>query len=516
MKHTYKILFMVFAAASLLTGCNLDVNEDPNRVTDKTITGELLFVGGAVATGQRVGSDNLTFLNNWLGYWSGSGTFAIDATETTYNITPDFGNTMWQNYYNTLYDLKLAGDKSLASGDTVIAGASMILSARLWQDLVDMYNNIPYSQAFQYLKYPQPVYDKGEDIYNDLQKKLDLAISYMHKKPLSTLASYDIVNQGNTAKWIHFANTLKLKLLIHQSELGVDPSAEIAKIIAEGGVLESGETVSVNPGFTKATNKQSPFYDNFGKTVNDADAAPSVKANAYLFDLLADYGDQRVYFYFDSAATGGAIVPTVYGLTAGNPASASGVGPGLANNPSQDQWIFTSVESLFLKAEAIARGWMSGDVVAAYNAAVTESFIFLNVEFKGKKIDKTDSIVSPGEEAAYYLQSPDSKAVADFSTYPDSTVAKQIKFIAFQKYLAMAGIDPIEAWSDLRRLGFDVIPIETSEGDTYITANPGTLSTDEIPSRLLYPQNEYTTNATNAHKEGTINQFTSKIFWDAN
>jgi len=295
-----------------------------------------------------------------------------------------------------------------------------------------------------------------------------------------------------TAKWIRFANTLKLKLLTHQSEVpGFDPTAEAAKIKANGGVLRKGETVSVNPGFTKATNKQSPFYDNYGFTVNDADAAPSVRANVYFIDLLEDNGDPREQRYFSDVS--GKYVGTTYGLTAGNPTAASGVGgPGMASSPSQDAWIMTSVEALFIKAEALQRGWdidPKGTTAAqAYDDAVTESFIFLGVP-------------DAETEAATYL-----------GNFP---YTGNISDLIFQKYMSLAGIDPVEIWSDLRRLGFDIIPL-VNDGDSYITANPGTLSTTEIPSRLLYPQNEYTTNASNAHAEGTINQFTSKIFWDVN
>ncbi|HEY9044564.1 MAG TPA: SusD/RagB family nutrient-binding outer membrane lipoprotein [Ohtaekwangia sp.] len=484
MKYTYKIFLTVFTLASLLTACDLDVNDDPNRVTETTVTGELIFPAAAHETGQRIASGNFTFLNNWLGYWSGSGTFAIDATETTYNITPSFGNALWQNHYNTLFDLEQARAKSEASGDQVLAGASMILAARLWQDLVDIYGNIPYSQAFKFAEYPQPAYDKGQDIYNDLQQKLDLAISYMGKDALSSFATVDIVNKGDKAKWIKFANTLKLRLLIRQSEIsGFDPSAEIAKIKANGGVLGSGETVSVNPGYTNATNKQSPFYANYGLTVNGADAAPSVRANEYFVDILGTNEDPRLTRYF--TMVGNSVVGTVYGLASGNPSTASGVGPGLATSADQNQWIFTSVESLFLKAEAVARGWYvdnDTDPAAAYDKAVTESFIFLNVP-------------NAASAASTYL--------GDFPYTGD------IKDLIFQKYISMAGIAPLEAWSDLRRLGFDIIP----EG--YITVNPSTVS-QTIPIRLLYPQNEYTTNAANANAQGDINQFTSKIFWDVN
>ena len=65
-------------------------------------------------------------------------------------------------------------------------------------------------------------------------------------------------------------------------------------------------------------------------------------------------------------------------------------------------------------------------------------------------------------------------------------------------------IDPVESYSDWRRLG---IP-----SDLPVSVYPGTTAT-HIPYRLLYPTSEYHYNAANVNGQGTINQFTSKIFW---
>ncbi|MCX8490853.1 MAG: SusD/RagB family nutrient-binding outer membrane lipoprotein [Cyclobacteriaceae bacterium] len=492
MKKTNKIFLILLTSVSLLVGCDLDINQDPNRPTDRNIIPSVIFPAAAHGVGQRVASPNFTFLNNWLGYWSGSGGFAIDQTETTYNITTTFGNVIWGNHYNALFDLEQIRSKSLSqvNKDSVLAGASIILSAMLWQDLVDIYGNIPYTQALQYETYPQPVYDKGQFVYDDLQKKLDQSILLMKAKlsnvQKANFASADVVNHGSTTKWIKFANTLKLRLLIHQSEVpGFNPASVIAKIIANGGVLHSGETVSVNPGYVaKERDKQSPFFDNFGLTINDADAAPSVRANVYFVDQLKARDDVRSILYFKTIS--GNVIPTVYGLTAGNPLASSGIGSGLARSATQDQWIFTSVESLFLEAESIQRGWMAGDAATAYKSAVTESFLFLN--------DPALELDIEAQAAEYIVNNP----------------AGTLANLLYQKYTAMCGIAPIESWSDLRRMGFGTI-LGSDLG--YISANPSALSKSSIPNRLLYPESEYSSNTSNVKAEGQINQFTSKIFW---
>jgi hypothetical protein len=495
MKYVNKVFLTALSTAAIfITGCQkhyLDVNDDPNRVTESNITPELIFPQAAHAVGARQASGNFSFADNWLGYWASSGSFAIDQIETTYNIDFAFGNTLWQNHYNVLFDLYQTKQKSLAKGDSVLAGASMILSAKLFQELVDIFGDIPYSQAFQNDLYRQPAYDKATAVYASLQASLDQAISYMQKTAKSTFNTVDVANHGDKTKWIKFANTLKLRMLIRQSEVaGFNPATEIAKIIANGGVLHSGETVSVNPGYSNDVNKQSPFYANYGLTPTGADANNVTRANAYFVNLLNSTSDPRLARYFKTPSAGGAITGTTYGLAAGNPdgAHSSTIGPGLAASAAQNQWIMTSVESMFLEAEAIARGWMPGTAQTAYENAVRESFIFLGVP---------NAVTAANTYMA-------ANAIANWAN-SGATALSKAKFIAYQKYIALAGIDPLEAWSDLRRL--NMIP-----NTGYITVNPGKVA-GTVPVRLLYPQSEYTTNANNVNAEGNINQFTSKIFW---
>lgn len=489
-----RICGAVLALIIVSTGCKksfLDVNDDPNRATDANMTAELIFPQAAHGVGARLASGNFTFLQNWMGYMSASGDFSIQQDETSYNIDFSFGDVLWQNTYNVLFDLYLTKQKAMAVNDSVLAGASMILSARLFQDMVDIYGDVPYSQAFQSATNRQPEYDKAQDVYAALQRSLDTAVTLMKATAKSTFRTIDIVNKGDKSLWTKFANTLKLRMLIRQSEItGFNPAGEIAKIQNNGGVLQAGESIDVNPGYVNEVSKQSPFYATYGLTPTGADANTSTRANDYFVTLLDGKGDPRLERFYNPPSAGGPITGTVYGLAAGNPrgSQSSTMGPGLARSAAQDQWIFPSFESLFLKAEAVARGWLPGDAKTAYEDAVTESFVWLGVEHADT-------------EAADYLAKIDIANWANAGT----TVLEQAKFIAFQKYIALCGIDPVESWSDLRRL--NMMP-----DDGYISVNDSRLS-NSLPVRLLYPQSEYTTNGSNVRAHEPINQFVTKIFW---
>lgn len=487
-----QVLFLGLILTFALFGCKknfLDTNNDPNRVTDANITPELLFTQAEVAVGDG-GRFPVEFIQSWIGYMAANGDFARNPTETSYNIDFSFGNALFLNAYNTLFDLHQAEVKGLSQNDTAITGASMILSAKMFQELVDLFGDIPYSQAFKNELTTRPAYDKAQDIYKSLLLRLDTAIQYMSQTPSSKFAPADVINGGDQTKWIKFANTLKLRLLIRQSEIpGFNPASEIAKIINKGGVIEAGESIAVNPGYVNDVNKQSPFYGQYGYTPTGVKANTSMTANVYIINILKNNNDPRISRFFTTI--GGNFVGSRFGDAPGNnpsAAAASYFGPGVVNSATQNQWIYPAFESLFLKAEAIARGWLPGNAQQTYNEAVTESFRFLGVP----------NAVSA---AATYLATSNIAMWSNAGT----TVASQVRFIAFQKYIANTLIDPLESYSDLRRLKF-------LKDMSYISADPAKVS-NTLPLRLLYPQSEYTTNSENVLNQGSINAFTTKIFW---
>lgn len=491
MKTLYKI-FPIAALFIFLAGCSknfLDVNDNPNTATDENITAALLFpqAANAAATLQS----GYRFLNNWMGYFSPNGDYARDQTETSYAIDFSFSNNGWFGHYNALFDLYLAKSKSLvAGGDTAIAAASMILSAELFQDVVDIWGNVPYSQAFNSSGYQHPAYDDAQNIYSSLLKTLDTAVGFMNKPASLSFANIDIVFHGDQSKWIRAANTIRLRILLRQSEiLNSVPAEELDKIQQSGGVLGAGESFGVNPGYLNEANKQSPIYATYGYTPQGVKSIASENANNYILNILELSNDVRTERFF--LEINGNFTGNDYGDDPGNMfpgAQCSYFGPGLVESASQDQWIIPSFESLFLKAEAVARGWLPGDARTAYEDAVKESFSWLGV-------------ADASNEANAYLENA---AIANWDNAGGS-VGEKVKFIVYQKYIALCGIDPLEAWGDLRRLDF-------LDDDSYISKNPSKISTT-LPVRLLYPQTEYTTNSESVLGEGTINQFTSKIFW---
>jgi len=510
-----KHIYSVFALLVLLTtaGCKdefFDINENPNAPTEESITPQLLLPLTLHVTAGRMATE-YDFAAHWTGYWSRSGSFGTSLPLENYNITSSYQATQWNNastsdqinltgWYNNLADIDLMERKAAASGQTFYQGIAKVLKSIGFMYLVDQYNNVPYSEAFNLTEHILPKYDKGEDIYDSLLVELDQAVALFASAELLAnpgIQTADIMFKGDTKMWRKLANTQRLKLLIHQSEVisPADVAAEIGKINADGsGYLMSGETAFVQPGYNQSTGQQNPFWNAYEQTPQGGVADNFNRANNYVLNKLRSNGDIRYQYYFSQAGTPvggnlyygynfGEILPNSDPYQAVN--SSDVAGPGLAKSPSQPQWLFTSVESLFLQAEAIQRGWLPGNPKEAFQNAVRESFVWLGV---------TNTIATAN---AYVAQD---NALVNYDAATD-----KVRFIAMQKYLSLVGINNFEAWVDYRRLG---VPT-----DLPLSLNPGRAGRG-VPKRLAYPQSEYSYNAANVEAQGTIDPQTSAVFWD--
>jgi Starch-binding associating with outer membrane len=277
---------------------------------------------------------------------------------------------------------------------------------------------------------------------------------------------------------------------MRQTELPGGPAyikSSLAALTADD-FLMAGEDAGINPGYTNSTSlQQNPLWRNVGYNPDGSPASGYlyIRANSYAVNFYLSTNDPRVGQFYavnaDGIYKGRAFGSSDVGQGGNN---TSGFGLGLLNSPSVSAFILPAFESLFLQSEAAQRGYTTGDPVALFQGAVTESFRILSVP----------DYVNAAQ--TYYSQA---SAQVNISTSPD-----KISTIITQKWAALNSYDPLESYSDWRRLH---IP-----PDLPVSVYPGTTAT-HIPYRLLYPSSEYHYNAANAGAEGNINQFTSQIFW---
>lgn len=491
-----KYLMITLLAGFALVGCKkdyLDINKNPNTATSADITPDLTITAQLTTSAARNAS-SYDFLGRWLGYWSAAGSYSRSTVEMSYNITTDFGAGLWEGPYYTAGQYKSIELKSKELGWTFYEGISKIMGAYEMLNVVDIYNDLPYKTAFDLTGNIRPSYDKAEDVYKALLAQIDAGIALIKAADINkntNITSRDIMFGSDKVKWAKFGNTLKLKMLIHTSKTSTfTPATEIAKINTEGsGFLGNGISANVQPGYT--ADRPNPFYNaHMFNSITNNENDNYNRANNFSLNLMTSLNDPRTIYFYRAPRNGGALRGTTYGsdpLSANSSDNTSGVGPGVGKSFIMPMWVLTSVEASFLVAEATARGWISGNAQSAFNNAVTESFSWLGVP-------------SAAGAATAYLLNPNAKVAWPTSTNLDDKIA----VIAWQKYFALNGISMLETWCDVRRLKVvaPALSIAPERG-----SNP-------IPSRLLYPSSEYLYNTASVNAVGSINQFTSKVFWD--
>lgn len=549
--NNYKYAFLIVTVLAIsIAGCKKEqfaINTNPNAVTASTVDFKSVLPASLSATA-NLQATSWTVLQKWLGFWARSGSYQSVSDEETYSFTNNFAVNMWNNLYSnaTNYDFVITNANKNGAG--FYEAIARIMKAQNFQMLVDLYGNVPYKEAFQGGSIRTPKYDDDQAIYADLFRELDKAIALLNDANASSLdnnkeiVTNDFVFAGNKLNWKKFANTLKLRLLMHMGNTsfaggtetntfipGANQVAEMAIITAEGsGFLGAGGSAQINPGYDAT--KPNPYYRAY--VVNELGALPGLgdqtKANAYAVGpnpggpsqgYYQWNGDPRVdrFYGFPADPLGGTVHRGIqFGevATSASPNLGSKLstlnGPGLVPNGAASRaWIFTSVESLFLQAEAVRRGLLIGNAQTLYTSAVRESFVFL-----GLTAAAADTYIA--NNASY--PDVDFNGVSQGAGLP----AGGMYTILSQKWFALNVISPLEVYTDYRRS--DIV---YGRGGGFlpgppISVNPANTKT-KIPIRFFYPQNEYSFNPANALGEGTIDVFTSggptgrnRIFWDKN
>jgi len=519
-----KIFFItsLFTAGLALQSCNdyLDVNTNPNKAT--SVDAQLLLPGAIVRTASLTVAYN-NYGGQLSGYQANAGGYSGFGSMIDYNFTPG-ANSNFEAAYDNLLDYKLVSDAAKANNTLGFFGAAAeIMSILEFHRIVDQHNNVPYSEALLGATNITPKYDKGQDIYPDLVSRLDAAIAVIKagQYTIGLNSSSDPLFGGNKDKWIQFANTLKLRLLIRMSGVSALSSSAQQKIAAiEQNFLT--DDAMVNPGY--AQDRPNPMWASRGYTTAGAVAAASRIPAYYSYgyydgNKLVD-ADRGSVIYNDFGNTTRPTPVNQLGNETNSPPIRSNYSPwfsgtfnsassittalGVLKGPTQAQPIITAAEAYFLVAEAQLKGYLSGDYKTSFNNGIKASYTYL---FKtvGGTLDAGKNVTTSFNK---YLDLNGTSYLVNIDLA--TSAAQRLEAIITQKYIALNMIHGDEAWNDYRRTGY---PVTNPAGTRYTNmASVASSSTapDKLPTILKYPTNEYSYNPGNAKD---LNVFTDKVFW---
>lgn len=391
-------------------------------------------------------------------------------------------NGSWTSFYTTggLANLneaeKLVKESTTVPNETIRANQLAILGImKSWafQQMTDLWGDIPYSQALNYAEFQNPNYDSQEDVYNGILTTLTAAVNSITESEAG-FSGGDAVFYGDMSKWKKFGNSLILRMALRMSDVNPSAASSYATQAINSGVMtDASDAAYFFYGSESAI--ANPMYRNV--VIGNRD---DYSVSDVLINHMQANSDPRLPNFADEAA-GGGYVGMPYGLD-DNSAST------LKNTTSRpsETWLRSATrpaiwmnysEVLFLQAEAAARGIGAGNATDLYENAIRASM---------------------GEWGI-----TDAAAIDAYVAAVPYNAANYKESIGTEKWVALYGCG-LEGYAEWRRL------------DVPSLAVPAAAAQPAIPVRLFYSSDESATNLSYGQTQKNNNNLTTKLWWDVN
>ena len=349
MKNIFNF-FSIVTACLLLTSCEKfvkDMNEDPNNPTGAPV--DLIFTGAEVNDRAIDGANRVAVIANmWSGYMTGVGRQYLGYQ--TYQITSVEAPSLYNVYEGIYVQLEQAIGIYQNLNNQLGVGISRVIEAHVIGTAAALYGDLPFSQACNYFEFPDPVFDPQAQVYAGVQSLLDAGISALESGVGSLPDKTDIYFNGNAAKWLEVAHTLKARFYTETKEYDKAYSEALRGI--------SSLSNSMFAPCTTISGMRNPYYVH---QVEDRVGDVNSKG-AYLTTLLdptnANYRgnaktseDARFHYYFILPGQGGItgdIEPNYFSI--GRKDNFNGI-IGMEKNAP----LVTYYENLLILAETAAR-----------------------------------------------------------------------------------------------------------------------------------------------------------------
>jgi hypothetical protein len=454
----YKILG-AFATLAAITACGdlTSINQNPNGPVDVPPPSILPSVIQTLVGGVNgVNSLNVRGGGLWVQYYS-----EIQYRDEDKYIVRSGTSGGWTLYNGAAEDAQRMIQKGTTANAPNWTAVGRILKSYTFSVMTDAMGDLPYSQAFKGDTVLHPVYDTQKSIYDSLFASLTLAGSEIDLGAAAVgFPSGDLMYGGNMAKWGRFANSLRLRLAMHLTQVDPAKAQSQAAAAVTAGVFASS-TDNAQLMYLASSPNRNPIY-------NDARGRDDYGMSKTFVDSLTSWSDPRLPVFAqlnkDTIVANRKYQGLSNGLNDGEGPSLfyiSRIGAFWRETPNAPMHLLTYSEVLFLEAEAAERGWIPGSAATLYGNAIRASFAQYGI---------TDTV-----KINAYLARP------QVVYTPGGAGLAQI---AYQKWVSLF-MQGMESWTEVRRTGIPAIV----PGPRAVLAS--------MPERLPYDDNESVLNKAN-------------------
>src|SRR5262245_9582563 len=353
----YKFL-SVCAALAAVTACGdiTDINQNPNGPTDVPPPSILPnVIQTLVGTVNGVNSLNVRGGGLWVQYYS-----EIQYRDEDKYLVRSGTSGGWGLYNGAVEDIQRMLVKGQTNNTPNWSAVSRVLKSYTFRVMTDAMGDIPYTDALKGDTVLHPTYDSQQSIYNALFTELGQANSEFDLAPGAVgFSTGDLMYGGDMAQWKKFANSLRLRLAIHLSQVDATKGASEAAAAVAGGVFTSNAD-NAELLYLASSPNRNPIYNDVHQSGRD-----DYGMSKTFVDSLTSWADPRlpVFAQINPDNTGYKGLPN--GLNDGQGSgstyplsSISRYGAFWRETPNAPMELLTYSEVLFLEAEAAERGWI--------------------------------------------------------------------------------------------------------------------------------------------------------------
>jgi hypothetical protein len=538
----------------------LDINHDPNNPTSVPISKLLPTTVKSLGSSLAIGNGGNAGISEILNEYTHQITQRADVDQYGATGNNFFIGTAWPFFYQgTLANLEQIIKDGTTAGNLRYVGIAKILKAFTYSQLVDIFGDIPFSEALKLkegVKYPK--FDDDATIYPQLFTMIDEGIADLSNTSAANVlrpGSDDVIYGGNVTSWIKAANTIKLKLYTQIRKVKT-VTTEVTALLNSPATLISAtaESFLIPYGPSGATDDRNPAFGDYFAAQRLNFISP------WFYEILKGYNprintgvvDPRIpyYIYNQLNATqatregnpteyrDGPFVSIIFG-SAGpnrdhnqqNSISLMGIYPaggkyddgsatiatGTSGTGAAPYRLITYADRLYLEAELINTGVITGDARAKLKAAIEESF--KQVDYVVTKTGTSGVPVLAGTTAVTNYVN------AMLAQYDAGDNNRKLEIIMTQKWISAFG-SHIDEYTDYRRTGY---PIFFNPNDPTMApggrvqppingdpSNPGAQASVPVQLSRPYPLSlPWLTPElnTNPNAPPQKNQSTYKVFW---
>lgn len=465
----------------------LDINQSPNVPSQEQASPKLVFPSAVMSTAAQVGGEYAILGALWGEYATQSAFANQYRTTEQYNLNGLSFERAYQGMYSrALVNDQLIIDKARAQRDWNFFLMATVMKTYTVQVLVDLYGEIPFSEALQGAGNLNPKFDDGYTVYKSLLDSLDAALAKDFTASSNTpggkadlvfpgvgstdiAADADWLSKGNINKWKQFANTLELKMYLRMvNKKPTEAQAGIQKLYSSNAQFLTVDAAV--GGFKAEPGQDNPMYE---QNIQGLNTSSNLRASYTLASFLQTKADPRIVYFYGSNNP-----VSMHQGDYLNTSSAYGSAATLVQRATDPVVFISAAESYFLQAEARVRYFSGAGAKALYDQGVLAAFASMG--------QNGSSFIAPN--GAYEFPST-------------GTMAQQIEAIIVQKWISFGyGVHYLEGYFERNRTGYPKTSTVYSTDPSYVpgqfvVSKNSVLPPNSFPKRIIIPNVERTGNS---------------------